>query len=155
VQALLPEVRALLQRDRRVTYCRLTYIFSLDQRLLEDVRRELLFQQVARDEQGEGLVWTGETPPVIPPTVTLPARPLPITEANTRANGPTPAPEGIDTDIPHDEAASPPEPVRHAPEAERRQVTVLFCDLVDSTKLSQQLDAEDDRTVVRATRRQR
>jgi predicted ATPase len=40
VHALLPEVRILLQRDRRVTYRRLTYIFSLDQRLLEDVRRE-------------------------------------------------------------------------------------------------------------------
>src|SRR5262249_39653202 len=36
VHALLPEVRALLQRDRRVTYRRLKYIFSLDQRLLED-----------------------------------------------------------------------------------------------------------------------
>src|SRR2546427_7549638 len=43
-----------------------------------------------------------------------------------------------------------PDPVRHAPEAERRQVTVMFCDLVDSTKLSQQLDAEDYRAVVRA-----
>src|SRR5215510_9600036 len=39
VHALLPEVRALLQRDRRVTYRRLKYNFSLDQRLLEDVRR--------------------------------------------------------------------------------------------------------------------
>ena len=41
-------------------------------------------------------------------------------------------------------------PVRPAPEAERRQVTVLFCDLVDSTQLSQHLDAEDYRAVVRA-----
>jgi class 3 adenylate cyclase len=40
--------------------------------------------------------------------------------------------------------------MRHGPEAERRQVTVLFCDLVDSTKLSQHLDAEDYRAVVRA-----
>src|SRR5262245_25947523 len=93
VHALLPEVRILLQRDRRVTYRRLTYIFSLDQRLLEDLRRELLFQQVARDEQGEGLVWTGEVPPVIPPAVALPTRPLSITQADTRANGPTAAPE--------------------------------------------------------------
>lgn len=35
-------------------------------------------------------------------------------------------------------------------EAERRQVTVLFCDLVDSTGLSRQLDPEDYRTVIRA-----
>jgi class 3 adenylate cyclase len=150
VHALLPEVRALLQRDRRVTYRRLTYIFSLDQRLLEDVRRELLFQQVVRDEQGEGLVWTGEAPPVLPPAVALPTRPLPITEADTRTNGSPAAPEAMDTDVPNDTSAGPPEPMRHAPEAERRQVTVLFCDLVDSTKLSQQLDAEDYRAVVRA-----
>src|SRR5712671_3480852 len=41
-------------------------------------------------------------------------------------------------------------PVRPAPEAERRQLTVLFCDLVGSTQLSGQLDPEDLRTVVRA-----
>src|SRR5207244_1116683 len=36
------------------------------------------------------------------------------------------------------------------PEAERRQLTVLFCDLVDSTPLASQLDPEDLREVVRA-----
>ena len=36
------------------------------------------------------------------------------------------------------------------PEAERRQLTVMFCDLVDSTSLAQQLDPEDYRAVVRA-----
>ena len=35
------------------------------------------------------------------------------------------------------------------PEAERRQLTVMFCDLVDSTTLSEQLDPEDLRNVVR------
>ena len=40
--------------------------------------------------------------------------------------------------------------VRTPPEAERRQLTVMFCDLADSTRLSQQLDAEDLREVVRA-----
>jgi class 3 adenylate cyclase/predicted ATPase len=35
-------------------------------------------------------------------------------------------------------------------EAERRQLTVLFCDLVDSTRLSSQLDPEEYRDVVRA-----
>jgi class 3 adenylate cyclase/predicted ATPase len=35
-------------------------------------------------------------------------------------------------------------------DAERRQLTVLFCDLVDSTSLAQQLDPEDYRAVVRA-----
>ena len=43
-----------------------------------------------------------------------------------------------------------PELARSAPEAERRQLTVLFCDLVGSTQLSGQLDPEDLRAVVRA-----
>ena len=37
-----------------------------------------------------------------------------------------------------------------SPEAERRQLTVLFCDLVDSTTLAGHLDPEDLREVVRA-----
>jgi class 3 adenylate cyclase len=41
-------------------------------------------------------------------------------------------------------------PGRPAPEAERRQLTVLFGDLVGSTQLSGQLDPEDLRAVVRA-----
>src|SRR5262245_48886958 len=46
------------------------------------------------------------------------------------------------------ETASPPTPP--TPDAERRQLTVLFCDLVDSTVLASQLDPEDLRAVVRA-----
>ena len=46
------------------------------------------------------------------------------------------------------EDAPPPEPA--APDAERRQVTVLFCDMVGSTALSQKLDPEDLRGVMRA-----
>ena len=42
-------------------------------------------------------------------------------------------------------------PANHRPpEAERRQLTVLFCDLVDSTALATQLDPEELREVVRA-----
>jgi class 3 adenylate cyclase/tetratricopeptide (TPR) repeat protein len=41
-----------------------------------------------------------------------------------------------------------PEPAAALPAGERRQLTVLFCDLVGSTPLSQQLDAEDWRDVV-------
>jgi class 3 adenylate cyclase len=36
------------------------------------------------------------------------------------------------------------------PDAERRQLTVLFCDLADSTALARQLDPEDRREVMRA-----
>src|SRR5262249_53476207 len=38
----------------------------------------------------------------------------------------------------------------HVPDAERRQLTVMFCDLADSTRLSSRLDPEDLLEVVRA-----
>jgi class 3 adenylate cyclase/tetratricopeptide (TPR) repeat protein len=53
-------------------------------------------------------------------------------------------------------AASEPEPAAATPprrepqaEAERRQLTVLFCDLVDSTRLAAAMDPEDWRNLVR------
>jgi class 3 adenylate cyclase len=45
---------------------------------------------------------------------------------------------------------TPEQPEPRAPKAERRQLTVLFCDLVASTALSGQLDPEELREVVRA-----
>src|SRR5439155_25352882 len=63
----------------------------------------------------------------------------------------TGAPAAVPTSVPSDATPVPPAaPVRPAPEAERRQLTVLFCDLVGSTPLSGQLDPEDLRAVVRA-----
>ena len=47
------------------------------------------------------------------------------------------------------QVAPPPGAPRSA-DAERRQLTVLFCDLVDSTALASQLDPEELREVVRA-----
>ena len=41
-------------------------------------------------------------------------------------------------------------PAATAPEAERRQLTVIFCDLQGSTALSQQLDTEELREVIRS-----
>ena len=46
-------------------------------------------------------------------------------------------------------ATTPSSPARaSSPVAERRPITVLFCDLVDSTSLAAKLDAEDWRTLV-------
>jgi class 3 adenylate cyclase/predicted ATPase len=137
-------VRALLQREGRLSYRSLTRICGLDEAGLADLREELLFQRLARDEDGKGLVWIGSVPPpdlavVAFDTATPPASavlPLAVASLPTEPSldGPTLAPE----------------PIRRTLEAERRQVTVLFCDLVDSTRLSQHLDAEDYRAVVRA-----
>ena len=46
-------------------------------------------------------------------------------------------------------SSAPPEPATR-PEAERRQLTVMFVDLVGSTALSARLDPEDMREVIRA-----
>ncbi len=46
-------------------------------------------------------------------------------------------------------AARGEDPAARAGEGERRQLTVLFCDLVDSTRLASQMDPEDWREVVR------
>ncbi|HME23768.1 MAG TPA: adenylate/guanylate cyclase domain-containing protein [Acetobacteraceae bacterium] len=50
--------------------------------------------------------------------------------------------------VPAVEAAAPDARSAAAPEAERRQVTVMFCDLVGSTALSTRLDPEDVREIV-------
>ncbi len=49
-----------------------------------------------------------------------------------------------------DAQAAPEAPRLAAPEAERRQLTVMFCDLVGSTGLAERLDPEDLRDVLRA-----
>lgn len=44
---------------------------------------------------------------------------------------------------------SPAPPLQASPEAERRQLTVMFCDLADSTALAGELDLEELRDIVR------
>ncbi len=154
LQALVFAVGGLLQGKRRVTYRTLTYIFGLDDVSLEAVRKELLFTQLARDEEGEGLVWMGEAPAPAPltsavapsqpasvdaTTVASPTIPMPppcVPPAVPETNGPTASPEDPPTDVSPAEPITVPEPVRGAPEAEHRQLTVMFCDLADSTQLS-------------------
>jgi class 3 adenylate cyclase len=125
---VLAQVIVLLQRQGRVSYRALQRQFALDEAYLEDLKTELIeAQRLAVDENGRVLVWTGEavttpTPPPLPPHALQSAL-----------------------------QAIPPPPVAPSlPEAERRQLTVLFCDLVDSTVLASQLDPEELREVVRA-----
>src|SRR3990172_4717945 len=63
----------------------------------------------------------------------------------TLLTGQTPAPKSTQTDRQLDNQED-----KATPEAERRQLTVMFCDLVGSTALSEQLDPEELREVVRA-----
>src|SRR5262249_34753953 len=56
-------VRPLLHREGRLSYRSLMRICGLDEAGLADLREDLIFQRLARDEDGKGLVWIGSAPP--------------------------------------------------------------------------------------------
>src|SRR5262249_36454801 len=129
---ILDQAMAMLQRRGRVSYRTLTLQFHLDAEALEALKEELIeVHRLAVDQEGRMLVWAGGVGPT-------PAPPSP--------HPPQPAIPHVDHSpaIPPSVVAPPP------PEAERRQLTILFCDLVSSTALSRQLDPEDYRAAVRA-----
>ena len=124
---ILAQIIDLLKRQRRVSYSALKRRFDLNDDYLNDLKDELLYVHPVRDDEGRGLVWTGATESV-KEGVAQPTQPTP-----------QPAAQGQ----PSSQVALL-SPAPHAPpDGERRQLTVMFCDLVDSTKLSSQLDPED------------
>src|SRR5215471_1222770 len=115
---------ALLQEAHRITYRALKLEFELTDEQVEALKEELLeARAVARDQDGKMLVWTG--PPSEPQGGMGDERKAP--EAPSSRSTP-------------------------AGEAERRQLTVMFCDVVGSTALSTQLDPEELREVIQAYR---
>jgi class 3 adenylate cyclase len=135
-EEILDQAIAMLQRRGRVTYRMLRLQFQLDEEQLEALKEALIdAERLAVDEEGRVLVWAG--PPASPPTASA-------SQGATQANGPDQAPPVAD--VPATAAGHVPRPA----DAERRQLTVLFCDLVDSTALASQLDPEDLREVIRA-----
>jgi predicted ATPase/class 3 adenylate cyclase len=130
---ILEQVITLLKRQGRVSYPALKIRFSLDDEYLEALKAELLYVHPVRDDEGRGLVWAGNSEGTI----------------DTPAPLPQSIPASLTQDTPSVQPASPVVTSR-TPEAERRQLTVMFCDLVESTKLSSQLDPEEYRDMVRA-----
>ena len=125
---IIDQARDLLRSKRRVTYKTLKRQFSLDDESLNDLKDELIeAERVAADENGAILVWVGDTSP---------------TEAT-----PSPTPSG-----PREPAISnpiaQPSPWKAA-DGGRRQLTVMFCDLVGSTALSAKMDPENLHKLVR------
>src|SRR5215475_5067018 len=121
--AVLDEIRALLQRRGRVTYRALKVQFHLDDEHLEALKEELIeAEQLAVDEQGKVLVWTSA--PAAAPLASLPATDQ---ERAPLSYTPQYLAEKILTS-------------RSALEGERKQVTVLFADIKDSTELIKDLD---------------
>jgi class 3 adenylate cyclase len=134
---ILAQVLDLLQREGRVSYRALKLRFDINDDYIEGIKDELIYaKKLAVDEENRVLVWTGNIEETVrtpsPPSQSIPSTLLQVT--------------------PSVEPASPVVTSR-TPEAERRQLTVMFCDLVDATKLSSQLDPEEYRDVVRAYQR--
>jgi class 3 adenylate cyclase len=129
-EEVLNQTMALLQRQGRVSYRALKRQFDLDEAYVEDVKLELIeVHQVAVDQDNTMLVWTGG----------VAAPPLPAAApAADRVRQPDTAP--LTYTPPHltDKILA----ARPALEGERKQVTVFFADIKDSTRLIEGLDPE-------------
>jgi hypothetical protein len=116
-EEVLAQIIEVLQREKRISYRALKRRFTLDDAYLDDLKEELIYaKHLALDEDSRVLVWTGdaEASPLPVPPASPPVSPsIPLAAHATQTDGPP----------------TPPQP----PAAERRQLTVLFCDLVDST----------------------
>ena len=124
-EAILAQVLALLQQEKRVAYRVLKRRLQLDDELLEDLKDDVIYaKKLAVDEDGRVLVWTGAPVAAVPASPSVPdvAR-APLTYT------PSYLAEKIFTS-------------RNALEGERKQVTVLFVDLKGSTELIHDLDPE-------------
>src|SRR4051794_2760292 len=67
----------------------------------------------------------------------------------SRSGGRCGAPMAQASAVPGPTPRAVPAPIPPEPAAERRQLTVMFCDLVGSTALSERLDPEELRDVLR------
>ena len=148
-ERVLQKVLWCLVTEGSVSYRRIKRSFGLDDDALEDVRRVLISGlHIATDLDGEFLVLAADGRAARPEPRVLP-QPLPALRHAEKPTAPA-----AERDFP---AAAPitlppvlsaPAPPAAVPDAERRQLTVMFCDLVGSTALSTAMDPEDLRDVI-------
>ena len=146
---LLAVVTWLLEREQRVSHRFLKREFDLDQELLEDLCFELVHARKVAEEDGEILIWTGDDGrhPVAA------SGDAPSVKARVPPGGPSQSRHADSKTLAQAarSSSSPPKPAEPTrTDAERRQLTVMFCDLVGSTALSTRLDPEDLREVITA-----
>ncbi len=117
---LLLVITEQLRNEGRIAYRILKRRFNLRDEDLEDIKADLIDAKgIARDEHDKVLCWLA---------------PEPATSERT-------APPSDPTLNQHGVAL--------ADDGERRQLTIMFCDLVGSTSLSEELDPEDLRDIIR------
>ena len=129
-EEILDQAIAMLQRRGRVTYRALQRQFNLDDAFLDDLKEELIHgQQLVVDEDGKVLVWAGAADRVSAPSPPGTASPAPAPQRVPLSYTPPYLTEKILD-------------ARPRLEGERKQVTVLFADIKDSTELIRDLDPE-------------
>src|SRR5262245_7709491 len=127
---IIDQVRALLQTRRRLTYRALKLQFKLDEDYLQALKEELIKAEgIARDENDEVLVWSGDGEATAIPGPLLPSMPPPASYT------PPHLAERIRTEQAALEA-------RGATEGERKTITALFADIKGSMALMEDLDPE-------------
>jgi class 3 adenylate cyclase len=135
--AVLDQVSDLLRRRGRVTYRALKLRFGLDDEQLETLKEELLYaQQLAVDEESRVLVWVGAPGTAPAPTPAAPPKAVLVPSLSTDQEG---APLAYTP--PH--LAEKILTSRSALEGERKQVTVCFCDLANSTAIAERLGPDN------------
>jgi class 3 adenylate cyclase/tetratricopeptide (TPR) repeat protein len=127
---VLDRVLELLRREGRVSYSRLKRQFDLDDGYLEDLKDEIIeAKRLASDENGKVLVWTGQVAPTGLMVLPWARKRAPLSYT----------PQHLSDRI---LAARP------VLEGERKQVTVLFADIMGSTELIADLDPEEARQIL-------
>ena len=120
-QEVLEETVAILRRQGRVSYRALKRQFDVDDNFIDDLKIELTETlHLADDLEGKLLVWKA-----------------PLPAGRTAASMDEPSASGMAR--PGTRSSS-----------EQRNLTVMFCDVVDATALAGRLDAEDLHAILRA-----
>jgi class 3 adenylate cyclase/tetratricopeptide (TPR) repeat protein len=140
---LVAKVIELLKREKRIPYRSLKRRFELDDDYIEDLKIDLIeAKRLASAEHDRILVWLGASGAAEKP----PPSPTPSTPEPVAASA---------TDHERDPLSYTPKYLaekiltsRSALEGERKQVTVLFCDLANSTPIAERLGPEHMHTLL-------
>ncbi|NOT56629.1 MAG: AAA family ATPase [Deltaproteobacteria bacterium] len=117
---IIEQVRTLLQRESRLSYRMLKREFALNDEDIEDLKAELIDAKRVAADEDGKVLVWVGAAPVSSSAFQVPSSPQSLTSSTQHPSG------------------------------ERRQLTVMFCDVVGSTALSTQLDPEELREVIRA-----